>query len=62
MPVLLLQLLLGLVPDRAQNTLETNAPSELPAWAGSLRLSGVRAFDRHWEVRIDDGEVRVNPG
>jgi glycogen debranching enzyme len=61
-PVLLLQLLLGLVPDRAQNTLETNAPSELPAWAGSLRLSGVRAFDRHWEVRIDDGEVRVNPG
>ncbi len=61
-PVLLLQLLLGLVPDRVQNTLETNAPSELPAWAGSLRLSGVRAFDRHWEVRIDDGEVRVNPG
>jgi glycogen debranching enzyme len=61
-PVLLLQLLLGLVPDRAQNTLETNAPSELPAWAGSLRLSGVRAFDRHWEVRVDDGEVRVSPG
>ena len=61
-PVLLLQLLLGLVPDRVQNTLETVAPNELPAWAGSLRLSGVRAFDRQWEVRLDDGEVRVTPG
>jgi glycogen debranching enzyme len=60
-PVLLLQLLLGLVPDRVQNTLETVAPNELPAWAGSLRLSGVRAFDRQWEVRVDDGEVRVSP-
>jgi glycogen debranching enzyme len=61
-PVLLLQLLLGLVPDRVQNTLETVAPNELPAWAGSLRLSGVRAFDHQWEVRLDDGEVRVTPG
>jgi hypothetical protein len=25
----------------------------------SLRLSGVRAFDRQWEVRLDDGQVRV---
>jgi glycogen debranching enzyme len=61
-PVLLLQLLLGLVPDRVQNTLETVAPNELPAWAGSLRLSGVRAFEHQWEVRLDDGEVRVTPG
>jgi glycogen debranching enzyme len=58
-PVLLLQLLLGLDPDRRQNTLETVAPSELPAWAGSLRLSGVRAFDRLWEVRLEEGTVRV---
>jgi glycogen debranching enzyme len=61
-PVLLLQLLLGLQPDRRQSTLETNAPGELPAWAGSLRLSGVRAFDRHWEVRLQEGWVQVTAG
>jgi glycogen debranching enzyme len=60
-PVLLLQLLLGLEPDRRQSTLQTHAPQELPAWAGSLRLSGVRAFDRHWEVRLEEGGVRVAP-
>jgi len=60
-PVLLLQLLLGLRPDRRQNTLESHAPPELPAWAGSLRLSGVRAFERLWEIRIEDGMVQVNP-
>ncbi len=61
-PVLLLQLLLGLSPDRRQNTLETLAPEELPAWAGSLRLSSVRAFDRLWEVRVEDGKAEVRPG
>jgi glycogen debranching enzyme len=61
-PVLLLQLLLGLEPDRQQSTLETHAPPELPAWAGSLRLSGVRAFDRPWEIRLEDGRVRVSSG
>jgi glycogen debranching enzyme len=60
-PVLLLQLLLGLRPDRRQNTLESHAPPELPAWAGSLRLSGVRAFERLWEIRIEDSMVQVNP-
>jgi hypothetical protein len=25
----------------------------------SLRLSGVRAFDRQWDVRLDDGAVTV---
>jgi glycogen debranching enzyme len=60
-PVLLLQVLLGLVPDRRQSALETTAPQELPAWAGSLRLSGVRAFDRHWEVRLQEGLVQVTP-
>src|SRR5918999_3956560 len=58
-PVLLLQLLLGLQPDRRQSTLETVAPPELPAWAGSLRLSGVRAFERPWEIRLEEGSVRV---
>ena len=61
-PVLLLQLLLGLEPDRRQSTLESKAPGELPAWAGSLRLSGVRAFDRHWEVRLQEGWVQVTAG
>jgi glycogen debranching enzyme len=58
-PVLLLQLLLGLQPDPRRHSLESNAPSELPSWAGSLRLTGVRAFDRHWDVRLDGGQVRV---
>jgi glycogen debranching enzyme len=60
-PVLLLQLLLGLHPDRRQSTLESNAPSGLPAWAGSLRLSGVRAFERPWDIRLEEGTVRVSP-
>ncbi|HEU6443924.1 MAG TPA: glycogen debranching N-terminal domain-containing protein [Gaiellaceae bacterium] len=59
-PVLLLQILLGLVPDRRQNTLVTISPQELPAWAGSLRLSSVRAFERLWEVRLEDGQARVH--
>ena len=58
-PVLLLQLLLGLQPDVRRHSLETVAPPELPTWVKNLRLSGVRAFDRQWDVRLDDGRVRV---
>ena len=58
-PVLLLQVLLGLEPDQRRQTLETLAPTELPSWSGSLRLAGVRAFDRTWNVRLEDGRVRV---
>jgi glycogen debranching enzyme len=59
-PVLLLQVLLGLEPDRRRHQLETYAPEELPSWAGrSLRLSGIRAFDRQWDVRVDRGHVTV---
>ena len=58
-PVLLLQVLLGLQPDRQRQTLETLAPPELPSWAGSLRLSSVRVFDRSWDVQVEDGRVRV---
>jgi glycogen debranching enzyme len=59
-PVLLLQVLLGLEPDRARHQLVTRLPDELPSWAGrSLRLAGVRAFDRLWDVRIDNGRVLV---
>jgi hypothetical protein len=34
-------------------------PLELPSWAGALRLSGVRAFGKSWEIRVEDGIVRV---
>jgi glycogen debranching enzyme len=57
-PVLLLQLLLGLVPDRDRHRLQTHAP-ELPSWAGELRVSGIRAFERQWDAAIDGGYVRV---
>jgi glycogen debranching enzyme len=55
-PVLLLQLLLGLRPEGGK--LVTVAPP-LPEWAGSLRLTGVRAFDRSWDVRLEDNQVTV---
>jgi glycogen debranching enzyme len=60
-PVLLLQLLLGLRPDRARQTLKTIAPPELPAWVGDARLMGVRAFDRRWDVSLEDGRVQIEP-
>ncbi|MEX1357750.1 MAG: glycogen debranching N-terminal domain-containing protein [Gaiellaceae bacterium] len=58
-PVLLLQILLGLEPDPRLHTLTTVAPPELPAWAGTVRLTGVRAFDAQWDVRLEEGMVRV---
>jgi len=58
-PVLLLQILLGLEPDPRRNALVTAAPDELPTWAGSIRLAGVRAFDRLWDVRLWEGRVEV---
>ena len=59
-PVLLLQVLLGLEPDRRRHQLETTAPEEIPSWAGrSLRLSGIRAFERQWDVRVERGRVTV---
>jgi glycogen debranching enzyme len=58
-PVLLLQLLLGLQPDVRRHALETIAPPELPSWAQSARLTGVRAFDRTWTVYLEDAQVRV---
>jgi glycogen debranching enzyme len=58
-PVLLLQALLGLQPDRRRQALVSVAPEELPSWAGRLHLSRVRAFGRAWDVRLEDGKVRV---
>jgi glycogen debranching enzyme len=58
-PVLLLQLLLGLQPDRTRHRLVSRGPEAVPSWAGSLKLSGVRAFGKIWEVRLEDGHVIV---
>jgi glycogen debranching enzyme len=57
-PVLLLQVLLGLRPDRERQVLTTTAP-ELPSWARRLRLTGIRAFDRLWDVRLEEGRVGI---
>jgi glycogen debranching enzyme len=59
-PVLLLQSLLGLQPDRRRHALETVAPPELPSWAGTIRLSGIRAFGTLWDARLEGGTVRVD--
>jgi len=60
-PVLLLQLLLGVRPNRARQVLETVAPKELPAWVGDIRLASVRAFDRIWDVQLSGGRVKIDP-
>ena len=60
-PVLLLQVLLGLQPDRRTHRLESVAPMELPHWAGAIRLSGVRAFESTWDVRVEDGKIELVP-
>jgi glycogen debranching enzyme len=58
-PILLLRVLLGLHPERRRHALETLAPPELPSWVGSLELTGVRAFERSWTVRLEAGQVHV---
>lgn len=59
-PVLLLQIVLGLVPDRSAGALRSHA-TEVPEWADGLVLEGVRAFDRRWTVRVEDAGVTVEP-
>jgi glycogen debranching enzyme len=58
-PVLLLQILLGLRPNRTRHRLESTAPEEMPSWIGDVRLSGVRCLDRMWDIRLRDGRVTV---
>jgi len=59
-PVLLLQLLLGLRPDPAAKTLVSDAPEELPSWLETVTLSGVRAFEQGWDVRLENGHIAVD--
>jgi glycogen debranching enzyme len=61
-PVLLLQLLLGLRPDRERKALESTTPQQLPSWTGSLKLAGVRAFGKTWNVELEEGAVRIEAG
>jgi glycogen debranching enzyme len=58
-PVLLLRLLLGLHADPRRQTVYSDAPEELPSWLGTLKLTGVRAFDRMWDVRLENGHIEV---
>jgi glycogen debranching enzyme len=53
-PVLLLRAVLGLEPDPAARELRVTTDT-LPAWAARLSLTGVHAFGRRWNVRVDDG-------
>ena len=58
-PVLLLQAVLGLVPDRAERVLRSEA-SSVPECLDGLSLTGVHAFGRRWTVRVDGGAVSVD--
>ena len=59
-PVLLLQAVLRLVPDRAARVLRSEA-SCVPERLEGLSLTGVHAFGRRWTVRVDAGAVTVEP-
>jgi glycogen debranching enzyme len=59
-PILLLQILLGLEPDRQRELLSSSA-DEVPSWVGSLHLAPVQAFGASWDVRLTDGAVSVTP-
>jgi len=52
-PILLLQIVLGLRPDRGARALRADA-DELPGWAEGLCLEGVHAFGRCWRVSVAD--------
>jgi glycogen debranching enzyme len=58
-PILLLRVLLGIEPNRELGVLEANA-SDLPDWCEGLVLENVRAFERTWTVKVDDGVASVH--
>jgi glycogen debranching enzyme len=60
-PILLVQIALGLEPDRATGTLRSTV-DEAPAWADGLELRGVHAYSRDWVVRVERGAVSVDEG
>ena len=58
--VLLLQVLLGLEPARRTRTLQAVAPTGGREWPGTVRLSGVPAFGRVWDVELEGDCVTVS--
>jgi len=58
-PVLLLRVLLGIEPDRAERTLRADGCG-LPRWTEGLTLSNVHAFGETWTVRVEDGAATVD--
>lgn len=58
--VLLLQVVLGLVPDRGERVLRSDVEDGLPEWLEGLSLEGVHAFDRRWTVRVERGLVEID--
>ena len=59
-PVLLLQVVLGLVPDRAGRVLRSEAQG-LPDWLEGTSLTGIHAFGRRWAARVERGGVELEP-
>jgi glycogen debranching enzyme len=59
-PVLLLQAVLRLVPDRAGRVLRSEA-ERVPEWLDGLSLSGLHAFGRLWTVRVEGDTASVEP-
>ena len=59
-PILLLQVVLGLIPDRAKRVLRSEAQS-MPEWLEGLALEGVHAFGQRWTVRVESGVVNLDP-
>jgi hypothetical protein len=39
--------------------LTSSAPEAIPTWVGDVRLSGVRAFGRLWDIRLAGGNVTI---
>jgi glycogen debranching enzyme len=52
------QVLLGLVPDPRERALTTRGAA--PDWLGPTTLTGIRAFGRSWDVRVEGGAVSVS--
>jgi glycogen debranching enzyme len=59
-PVLLLQVVLGLVPDRGEGALRSTAV-DLPDWAEGIALDRVHAFGQRWTAHVEGGSVTVEP-
>jgi glycogen debranching enzyme len=57
-PLLLLRAQLGLEPDPGSRTLRVTADA-LPDWLEGFALDGIRAFGRHWRVRVENGKASV---